>query len=363
VLGTSGSVSLRNVSLLLVAALGCSEAPSAPADRPPGSAGAATSGGAAGNAGTVANSGAGAGGAVTGGAPGAGAAGSSGSTGTTGGAGSGGGGGGAVLGVWPENAVAAVTLTYDDGLDTHLHIAAPALDAAGLKGTFFLSNFEGADHDWALPNANFQLTARHQAWAAMATKGHELASHTVNHPCNSETKAANYHLTDYDTARMAAELDDSMARLAHLGAPAPYTFAYPCSSDTIGLGPGGEDYSPLIAERFFAARVSVDGIANPEAVEFLHVSNVDTGGKTGDELRAEVDQAIAQGGWLVFLFHGVGDETSCDNALQYAPETCMINYLVTSEAAHASLVSYLAEKQSQVWTATFKQVVEGIAGR
>src|SRR6185436_7645350 len=138
-------------------------------------------------------------------------------------------------------------------------------------------------------------------------------------------------------------------RLNALGGTMPYTFAYPCSSDTVGLGPTGEDYSPLVAERFLAARVSMSGIANPSTVDLLHVPQIDTGGATGDELRAAVDMAIAQGGWLVFLFHGVGMETlSCPGGLTYSPETCMINYLTTSEEAHASLVAYLAEKQDQV---------------
>ena len=40
---------------------------------------------------------------------------------------------------WPGGARAAVSLTYDDGLDSQIAHAAPALDAAGLKGTFFLT--------------------------------------------------------------------------------------------------------------------------------------------------------------------------------------------------------------------------------
>ena len=39
---------------------------------------------------------------------------------------------------WPGGRQAAVVLTYDDALPSDLDIAIPALDAAGLKGTFFL---------------------------------------------------------------------------------------------------------------------------------------------------------------------------------------------------------------------------------
>ena len=265
--------------------------------------------------------------------------------------------GGADPGTFPGGATAAVSLTYDDGLDPHLAVVGPLLDAHGMKGTFFLSNFEGVDHQWALPNLKDPLNARHMAWQAMGQKGHELAGHTVNHPCNAAGKAANYHLTDYDMTRMGTELDDDLARLKRLGATTPFTFAYPCFSDKMGIGPNGQDFSPLVASRFFAARGSDIILADPKTVDLHHVSLLDALGKTGDELRAMVDQAIAQKGWLVLLFHGVGNETTCPK-LDYQPTVCMINYLVTSAAAHQSLIEYLDQKKAQVWTATFKDVAQ-----
>jgi peptidoglycan/xylan/chitin deacetylase (PgdA/CDA1 family) len=279
-----------------------------------------------------------------------------GGAGSSGGSGSGNEGGVGTV-TFPGGAVAAVSLTYDDGLDPHLAVVGPLLDAHGMKGTFFLSNFEGVDHQWALPNLKDPLNARHMAWQAMGQKGHELAGHTVNHPCNSTTKAPNYHLTDYDMTRMATELDDDVARMKRLGAVTPFTFAYPCASDKAGIGPTGQDYSPLVATRFFAARTSDASIADPKAVVLLKIPMLDTGGKTGDQLRAMVDQAIAQKGWLVLLFHGVGVETTCPK-LDYQPSVCMINYLVTSADAHQSLIEYLDSKKAQVWTAPFKEVAQ-----
>jgi peptidoglycan-N-acetylglucosamine deacetylase len=240
-----------------------------------------------------------------------------------------------------------------------LAIVQPALEAAGLRGTFFLSNFEGVDNDWALPSVKMPLlplTARHMAWQAAGQKGHELADHTVNHPCDAAAKAPGFKLADYDLPRMQKELDESVARLARLGATPPLTFAYPCASDKKGLGAAATDYSPLVAERFLAARVSVTGIANPSTVDLLHVPELDTGGKTGDELEKMVDDAIAAKGWLVLLFHGVGAEKLDCGGLAYAPDKCMINYLTTSAEAHAALVDYLAAKKAEVWTAPFGKV-------
>ncbi len=266
-------------------------------------------------------------------------------------------GGGGPAGSWPNGALAAVSLTYDDGLDTHLATVIPALDAHGFKATFFLSNFEGVDHQWALPNLKDPLTPRHMAWQAVLRNGHELADHTVNHPCNSASKAPNYHLTDYDMPRLSAELDDSVLRLGRLGVVPPITFAYPCSSDKIGIGPNGQDFSPLIAMRFFAARTSDSSIAAPANLDLLHVPLQDAGSKTGAQLRAMVDQAIARKGWLVVLFHGVGAETTCPG-LDFNLKGCMINYLTTDTASHQALVDYLAEKQAQVWVAPFGTVAK-----
>jgi sialate O-acetylesterase len=271
-------------------------------------------------------------------------------------------GGGSVS--FKDGAVAAVSLTYDDGLDPHLAIVQPALEAAGFRGTFFLSSFEGVDNDWALPSVKMPLpplSPRHLAWQAAGQKGHELADHTVNHPCNSASKAPGFHYTDYTMARMQQELDESTARLARLGAAPPITFAYPCAGDMAGVGQAAEDFSPLVATRFMAARVSVNGIADPAKVGLLHVPQLDTGGKSADELKKMVDDAIAAKGWLVLLFHGVGtDQATCPQNLGYAPDKCMINYLTTSEQSHQALVEYLSQKKAQVWTATFKEVATAI---
>ena len=49
---------------------------------------------------------------------------------------------------WPGGHRAAIVLTYDDALRSQLDNAVPALDAAGFKGTFFLSGtFKQEDVD------------------------------------------------------------------------------------------------------------------------------------------------------------------------------------------------------------------------
>lgn len=255
---------------------------------------------------------------------------------------------------WPEGATAAVTLSYDDGLDGQLKYALPALDARGLKATFFLSSFQGVDHVWSLPNTTSELNPRHQAWQAVHASGHELGGHTIYHPCDNNNSG--YRPEDYDSARMADELDESLARLARLGATAPFTFAYPCYGDMVGIA-GGVSYVPLVDERFLAARASTEGVS-PPTVDLGKVSQKfgDTEGATGAQLIAYVDEAIAQGGWAVFTFHGIGPEdTSCD-INDFNLDACTLNYLTTSDEAHQQLLDYLVAKQAEVWTAPLKEV-------
>ena len=294
-----------------------------------------------------------AGGSSGGSAGGSSAAGSSGIAGMASGSGGGGSGGAAGSGAcpWPATAKAVVSLNYDDGLDTQLAVVAPLLDARGLKASFFLANYQGEDHDWALPNLTSPLDERHLAWQAMVGKGHELSAHSVKHPCDAG------QLASYTVSQMEAELDDNIARLERLGAQPPFTFGYPCLAEQ-GVGEPKQDLGPAVAARFIAARQSPETVANPLTVDLYVVPNMEPMGKSAEQLRGMVDDAIEQGGWIMFGFHGIGPEvTSCPQGNAYAPETCMLNHNVSDADAHLALLDYLVEKSSEVWTATFKEAV------
>src|SRR5678810_342532 len=126
---------------------------------------------------------------------------------------------------WPNGAQCAVSLTYDDALSSQLSNAIPALDKAGLHGTFFLSG------------APYKDAAALALWEPAARAGHELGSHTVVHPCSSpEGKPVGPNsLEAYDLARMEKELVETTTILKKIGHKAGQTFAYPCGRDYVGL--------------------------------------------------------------------------------------------------------------------------------
>lgn len=228
---------------------------------------------------------------------------------------------------WPRGARAAVSITYDDAVPTQRH-AARSLEALGLRGTFFLT---GTAHD---------LTAQRDDWRRMLAAGHELASHTMHHPCDCshDWVPRGYTTQDYDLPRMSRELDQTLELLGSLGAPPPYTFAYPCGETSVGKDP--ESYVGLVVDRFLAARSVEPRIADPRTDSLVMVPAHD-GAKRPEELIELVELAAQQGGWLVFLFHGVGGD-----------------HLPVELAAHTALIEYLARHADRIWTDRFGTVAE-----
>ncbi len=99
-------------------------------------------------------------------------------------------------------------------------------------------------------------------WKQAVAQGHEIANHSMTHPCtaNYEFSAQNA-LEDYTLATMAKQLDDSNAEVERLLGVKPVTFAYPCGQKFVGRGTDVKSYVPLVAERFLVGRGYLDEAA------------------------------------------------------------------------------------------------------
>ena len=86
----------------------------------------------------------------------------------------------------------AVVLTYDDALNVHLDHAVPALDSFRLKGTFYLTAAAPA------------FTKRIAQWEKVARNKHELANHTLFHPCDGNLPG--YHHRDKQKCALSFRL-------------------------------------------------------------------------------------------------------------------------------------------------------------
>lgn len=227
---------------------------------------------------------------------------------------------------WPNGAQAAVSLTYDDGLPSQLDNALPVVDRLGLKITFFIS--EG----WPT------FAAQKPRYIAAVAEGHEVASHTVKHPCGTT-------LQSYTLQSMGQELDASIATLRSFGAVGPLAFAYPCGNTTVSAA--NQSYIPEVTARFIAARGVAGVIADPKTVDLTNTPGLFSSDTvTGDALIASVTQARARGGWVVFGFHGI---------------SATGEYLITPQSSHDALAEYLAANKAAVWTAPFRDIASYVA--
>lgn len=228
---------------------------------------------------------------------------------------------------WPDGRQAAIVLTYDDALTSQLDNAIPQLDAAGLKGTFFLMGRSGGlDVD---------------RWRAVAANGHELGNHSVNHPCarGSFEMPVPYHSENYTVETMLNEVGVMNRFLQAIDGRSAHSYATPCLQNLAG----GEDYVGPLQDAGLATYVRDTRARLPENMPPM----MGTGFAevTGAQMIAWVEQVRAAGGLGVIVFHGIGGE-----------------HLAVSSEAHGELVRYLKAHENEIWTTTFSAAMDHATG-
>jgi peptidoglycan-N-acetylglucosamine deacetylase len=233
---------------------------------------------------------------------------------------------------WPQNRLAAISLTFDDGINTHLDFVGPILKKHHLNGTFFVATAMGA---WE---------KRKSEWKQLAEQGNELANHTVHHPCL--LPQIKPHLQDYTPAMMEAEIKEPAEQITQLlNSPRGLTFAYPCGNMSFGKPQdqvaNAALYLRYVSENSFGARgVGPGGPVNPEELNVLDIGDLGpTADKDSITLLAMAQSAFQGHLWGVYCFHGVGGDW-----LSITPETL------------DELAGYF-ERHPEIWTATFGDVL------
>ena len=232
-----------------------------------------------------------------------------------------------------HNKKCAVALTYDDALDVDLDNAVPVLDSLGLKATFYLSGYSGV------------LNNRLEDWRAIAKKGHELANHTLYHPCTGklpgrEFVTADYDLSNYTFRRIADEIKMTNTLLKAIDGKTKRTFAYPCGDTKIG----DSSYLDPIKNDFVAARGVKAEMPKINQVDLYNIGCFAINGQSGEELIDLVKKAMADNTLLVFLFHGVGGGHSLNVSLN----------------AHSKLLHFLKQNEKNIWVAPLINIAEYI---
>ena len=237
---------------------------------------------------------------------------------------------------WPNGARAAVSLAYDDALDSQLDHALPALDRHGLRASFYLT--------LASPVVRNRL----EEWRAAAARGHELGNHTLFHPCSASQPDREWVTPWNDLDTMPVESLKQQVLMANtmlfaIDGREERTFTAPCGD----LEAAGEPYIDAIKGEFVAIKSMAGGVTPDMATLDPHAVGVDGPvGATGPELIAIVRAAAEQGTMANLTFHGIGGD-----------------YLAVSTEAHDQLLQHLAENPGVYWVDTFLNIMNHVKGQ
>jgi peptidoglycan-N-acetylglucosamine deacetylase len=239
---------------------------------------------------------------------------------------------------WPNGAQGAVTLSYDDALPVHFQKIAPALEAAGLRGTFYITVSYGT----------FENNI--ESWRKVARAGHELGNHSLFHPCRKDPPeqykwlSDDYDLIKYTPQRWIQEMKVANCTLQLVDGKSKRTFGNTCCNNSVGPANNQTSLETLIPQLFVAARGQfVNKPIDPANANFAALGHYGGDGKTFEQIRDEIEAAVKQGKWIFFMIHGVGKGT---------------HDLYIDEAEHQKLLDYLKANHSRIWVSPAVEIAE-----
>jgi peptidoglycan/xylan/chitin deacetylase (PgdA/CDA1 family) len=202
---------------------------------------------------------------------------------------------------WPDGKRVALSLSFDDGRASQVEGGVALLDRHGIKATFYVT-----------PSS---VEARLDAWKRVAAAGHEIANHSLNHPCSGNfTWSRQKALEDHTLDTIEREMTEANRRIGELLGVTPESFAYPCGQTFVGRGTGTQSYVPVAARLFVTARGWLDEAPNdPAYVDFAQLTGIESDGKDFDEILPVIEGAAKTGMWVVLAGHDMraaGNQTT-----------------------------------------------------
>jgi peptidoglycan/xylan/chitin deacetylase (PgdA/CDA1 family) len=213
----------------------------------------------------------------------------------------------------------AVSITFDDGSSSQFSVGLKFLDQYHYKGTFFVTTSDEDDVHWVMMNT-------------MVKNGHEIGSHTVNHP----------KLKEISLDSIKHELEQSKAIIEQ------NIKDYQCTSLAYPFGRSNEAVRKIASELYQASRSGDYGLNFADGSYYFNLKTFVCGTHTKMKTANQyVNTAILENKWLIETYHGFDGEA-------YSP--------VTSDFFQRHL-QYIKSKEDYLWIATFKDVVKYLKER
>jgi len=237
--------------------------------------------------------------------------------------------------VWPEGKRAAVSLTFDDARPSQIDNGVPLFARHGVNVTFYLS-----------PKS---IKKRLDGWKNVTKTKHEIGNHTMTHPCTGNYPFSRENaLEEYDLDKIKNDIETADKEIKKLLGVTTKTFAYPCGQKFVGRGTGLQSYVPIIAEKFIAGRGWLDENSNdPVFCDMAQLLAMESDGKSFEQLKQLVDNAAANGRWLIFCGHEINDN---------GRQTTLIKTL-------EQLCEYAQDPDNGIWIDTVENISNYIFGQ
>jgi peptidoglycan/xylan/chitin deacetylase (PgdA/CDA1 family) len=182
-----------------------------------------------------------------------------------------------------------VSFSFDDFPRTAASAGRQVLNELGIRGTYFVAF--GLENAPTSGGPAFTIDDLHQ----VLNDGHELGCHTYGHDLSHRVTSARYE----------ASVQRNQERLAELNLKVPWrVFAYPAGSASTGT-------KRIVQERFLCGRGTSPGVnAGNADLNLLRANSLYSDQRSAALHVAQIDEAIAKRGWLIFYTHDVQDQPS-----------------------------------------------------
>jgi peptidoglycan/xylan/chitin deacetylase (PgdA/CDA1 family) len=211
-----------------------------------------------------------------------------------------------------------VSITFDDGFESAFQKALPILDAAGIKGTWYIITKSLGQKDY--------LTA--EQVGALANDGQEVGAHTQHHP----------HLATLTMEQQQQEIGGSMRDLQSLGINVK-SFAYP-------FGEHNDDSLAAVqASGFTSARTTDRNLSGRNA--YLLEGYSITPETTFEDIERYILQAQARGAWVILTFHRIDDDGNPISARHELLQR-IVDYTVRNHIAVTTVTDEMNRRSSAV---------------
>ena len=229
------------------------------------------------------------------------------------------------LAPWYQNLDAAVSLRFDDGLESHATKVIPQLNRYGFRAVFLVSP------------GSAQYRARREFWEqAVPAMGHHLGNHTMNHRGARTIEEADYEIGE--AARTIWRVQPRESKLL--------VFASGGGKKLWG-GKEWEQADP--AYRQLVQKYHLIDLYDGNH----HYLSVRTGMGIGD-LCGSLDAALARGGHQSYAFHGIGRSSF----LEWVKMMIRGYGMTISEETFSGFLGCLDERRQRFWVAPLDDILK-----